>query len=82
MMNYSKKIDAYWKTLERKYPAPMYVGKIKTIKFETLKDAIDNKKEKFLKNLIRNIYVNKEAYIVKGCASSSLKDLTLDLANN
>lgn len=81
-MNYSKKIDAYWKTLERKYPAPMYVGKIKTIKFETLKDAIDNKKEKFLKNLIRNIYVNKEAYIVKGCASSSLKDLTLDLANN
>ena len=42
-MNYSKKIDAYWKTLERKYPAPMYVGKIKTIKFKTLKDAIDKK---------------------------------------
>ena len=39
----------------------MYVGKIKTIKFETLKDAIDNKKEKFLKNLIRNIYVNKRS---------------------
>ena len=81
-MNLSKKINTYWKTLEAKYPAPVYVGKIKTIQFEQLKYAVDNKKEKFLKNLIKNIYVNREAYIVKGCASSTLKNLTLDLAND
>ena len=61
-MNLSKKIDTYWKTLESKYPAPVYVGKIKTIQFEQLKNAIDNKKEKFLKNLIKNIYVKRSLH--------------------
>ena len=74
-------LDNYWKYLEKKYKPPKYVGKVKEIRFADLKSAINKKNEKYLKNLIRKMYVNKEAYILKNCAKKNLKKIMLDLAN-
>ena len=45
----------------------------------TLKKAVDSGNEKFLKNIIRRMYVNKEAYILKRCVKKGLKKVMLDL---
>ena len=42
-MNLQKIISEYWTYLENKYPTPHYVGKIKSIEFNVLKKAVDNK---------------------------------------
>ncbi len=75
-----KKLDKYWKFLEDKYDPPKYVGNVKEISFSYLKKAIDKKNERYLKNLIRKMYVNREAYILKKCAKKNLKKIMLDLA--
>ena len=49
-MSFKKNINNYWDYLEQKYPTPKYVGQIKCLEFKELKDAIDNKNEKFLKS--------------------------------
>ena len=77
-----QKINKYWNYLEQNYPAPRYVGKVKDLKFEDLKKAIDQKSESYIKNIIRKMYVDKEAYILKKCAKKNLKKIMLDLANH
>ena len=81
-MNLEQKLDKYWKYLENKHIPPKYVGKVHELQFSILKKAIDKKNEKFLKRLIRKMYINKEAFILKGCATKGLKKVMLDLANH
>ena len=80
-MSLQQNINKYWDYLEQKYSAPKYVGQVKCMKFKDLKKAIDNKNENYLKKIIKNMYVNKEAYILKKCATKNLKKTMLDLAN-
>jgi hypothetical protein len=80
-MTLKKKIQDYWNYLEKKYPAPKFVSKVNYLDFKDLKIAIDTKNQIFLKRLIRNMYLNKEAYILKNAASKNLKKVMLDLAN-
>ena len=81
-MSLRKNINKYWDYLEQKYPSPKYVGQVKHLEFKVLKDAIDSKNEKFLKKIIRNMYVKKEAYILRNAATQKLKETILDLANH
>ena len=37
-MSLIPKINKYWNYLEQKYPTPKYVGKVKDLKFEDLKN--------------------------------------------
>ena len=68
-MSFNQNINKYWNYLEQKYPAPIYVGQVKYMEFEDLKKAIDNKNENYLKKIIKNMYVKKEAYILKNCTA-------------
>lgn len=79
-MSLEKKLDLYWKYLENKYQPPKYVGLVSELSFFDLKKAVDKKNEKYLKRLIRKMYVNKEAFILKGSAKKGLKKIMLDLA--
>jgi len=81
-MPFNKNINKYWNYLEQKYPSPRYVGKVKDLKFEDLKKAIDNKNENYLKKMIKNMYINKEAYILKYSATKKLKATIIDLVNH
>ena len=81
-MSFNQNINKYWNYLEQKYPAPIYVGQVKYMEFEDLKKAIDSKNENYLKKIIKNMYVKKEAYILKNCATKNLKKTMLDLANH
>ena len=49
-MSFQKNINKYWDYLEQKYSPPRYVGKVKYMDFESLKNVIDNKNEKHLKH--------------------------------
>ena len=81
-MSLRKNINKYWDYLEQKYPTPKYIGQVKYLEFKDLKEAIDSKNERFLKKIIRNMYVKKEAYILRNAATQKLKEITLDLANH
>ncbi len=81
-MSFKRKIDNYWKYLESRFPPPKYVGKIKYLEFKNFKKSIDNKDEQYIKKIIRNMYVNKDAYILRNSADKNLKKTVLDLANN
>ena len=81
-MSFQRNLNEYWDSLEKKYPAPKYVGRVKILKFEDLKKAIDNKNEKLLKKIIKSMYVKKEAYILKKSASKKLKETILNLAKH
>ena len=80
-MSLSKKLNNYWTYLEKKYEPPKYVSKLKNLEFMKLKDASDKNNEKFLKKIIKNMYVKREAYILKNSAPKKLKRTILDLAN-
>ena len=77
-----KEINTYWKHLEKNYPEPTFVKKVKDLDFQKLKKAIDKKDKRFVKRIIKNMYVNKEAFILKRSASKSLKKIIIDLANH
>ena len=81
-MSLQKNINKYWDYLEKKYPSPQYVGQVKYLEFKDLKEAIDSKNEDYLKKIIKNMYVNKEAYILRNAAKKNLKETILDLANH
>ena len=81
-MTFNQSLNKYWNYLERKYNPPKYVGRVKTLEFKDLKSAIDNKNLDFIKNIIKKMYVNKEAYILKNSASKKLKTTIIDLANH
>jgi hypothetical protein len=81
-MSFQKNISKYWEYLEKKYPSPKYVGKVKCIEFKDFKEAIDSKNEIYIKKIIRNMYVKKEAYILRNAASKKLKETILGLANH
>ena len=68
--------------METKQSPPKYVGRVNELQFSIFKKAIDKKMKKFLKSLIRKMYINKEAFILKGCATKGLKKVMLDLANH
>ena len=80
-MSLVKNIKKYWDYLERNYQSPDYVKNINHLEFKYLKSAVDNKDEKFIKKLIRKMYVNKEAYILKNSAPKNFKKVVIDLAN-
>ena len=81
-MSLEQNINKYWDYLEQKYPSPKYVGKVKYMEFKDLKKAIDSKNENYLKEIIKNMYVKREAYILRNSATIKLKETILDLANH
>ena len=81
-MSFNQNINKYWNYLEQKYPSPEYVGKVKYMEFKDLKTAIDSKNENYLKKIIKNMYVKREAYILRNSAKKKLKETILDLANH
>jgi hypothetical protein len=81
-MSLQKNISKYWDYLEQKYPSPKYIGQVKSMEFKDLKKAIETKNEIYLKKLIRNMYVKKEAYILRKAATKKFKETVLDLANH
>ena len=80
-MNLPNELNKYWNYLEGKYPSPRYVKKVKKLNFSKLKKEIDNKNYKYLKNLIRKMFVEKDAYILKNSANKNLKNTIIQLAN-
>ena len=80
-MNLPNEINKYWNYLEEKYPSPRYVKKVKKLNFSKLKKEIDNKNYKYIKKLIRKMFVEKEAYILKNSADKNLKNTIIQLAN-
>lgn len=78
----NKNLQKYWTSLEKKYSPPKYVKKIKDLEFKELKDAVDKKKEKYLKKIIRRMYVNKEAYILKNAAPKNFKKIVIKIADS
>ena len=81
-MSLQQNINKYWDYLEQKYPSPKYVGKVKYMEFKDLKKAVNSKNEKYLKKIIKNMYVKREAYILKNSATKKLKETILDLVNH
>jgi len=81
-MSFNQNINKYWNYLEQKYPAPKYVGQVKYMEFKDLKKATDNENENYLKKIIKNMYVKKEAYILRNSVTKGLKEIALDLANH
>lgn len=80
-MNLPNELNKYWNYLEGKYPSPRYVKKVKKLNFSKLKKEIDNKNYKYLKNLIRKMFIEKDAYILKNSANKNLKNTIIQLAN-
>ena len=80
-MSLNKKIQQYWEFLERKYPSPEFVKKIKKLEFNELKKQINNRNEIFLKKMIKDMYINKHAFILKKAAPKDLKNTIISLAN-
>ena len=80
-MNFNNIIQNYWVHLENKSPPPRYVSKVSNLDFLTLKKAVDNKDINFVKKIIRRMYIDKEAFILKNSASKKLKKTVLELAN-
>ena len=58
----------------KKKPTPNYVGQVKYMEFKDLKEAVDIKNEDYLKKVIKNMYVKKEAYILRNAATQKLKE--------
>ena len=81
-MSLQQNINKYLDYLDQKYPSPKYVGKVKYMEFKDLKKAIDSKNENYLKEIIKNMYVKREAYILRNSATIKLKETILDLANH
>jgi len=81
-MSLQKNINKYWDYLEQKYPCPKYVGKVKCMQFKDLKKAVDSKNENYIKKLMKNMYVKKEAYILRNSGEKKLKKTIIDLANH
>ena len=81
-MSLQQNINKYWDYLEQKYPCPKYVGKVNCMEFKDLKKAIDGKNENYIKKLIKNMYVKKEAYILRNSGAKKLKKIIMDLANH
>ena len=52
-MNFQQNINKYWEDLEKKYPSPKYVGKVKYLDFRQLKKAMDNNNENYIKKIIK-----------------------------
>ena len=75
-------LNKYWKILEAKSAAPSFVKKIKDLQFKDLKNAIEDKNEKYLKKIIKNMYVKNEAYILRKAAPKNLKKTIIELANH
>jgi hypothetical protein len=80
-MNFNDIIQNYWANLENKSLPPRHVSKVSKLEFSTLKKAVDNKDINFVKKIIRRMYIDKEAFILKNSASKKLKKTVLELAN-
>ena len=81
-MSLKENLNKYLNYLEKKYPTPKYVKIVKNLEFEALKKAVEQKNEKYLKKIIKSMYLKREAYILKNSASKNLKDTIINLANH
>ena len=81
-MTLQKILSNYWDKIEKKHKTPRYVNSIKNLDFKDLKNAFNQNNEVYLKNLIKNMYEKKEAYILKNAAPKSLKNKMIKLADH
>ena len=65
-MLFHQSLNKYWRYLESKYSKPIYVSRVKTLKFDDLKKAIDNK------NIKSNFLYNFKSSLVTIFSTSNL----------
>ena len=81
MLN-TKNLQTYWNYLEKKYQPPVSVSKVNILDFKKLKKEIDSKNIFFTKNLIRKMYKNGEAFILRNASKKTLKEKIVKLAKH
>ncbi len=74
-------IKNYWTRIESKSPPPKYVKKVSVIDFDDLRKNLDQKKQFYIKSLIKKMY-SGEAFILRNAAKKKLKDIILKLAKH
>ncbi len=77
----TKNINDFWNKIELKNSPPKFVKKVSVIDFEILKKNCREKKEFFIKSIIKRMY-SGEAFIVRNAAKKNLKDIVLKLAKS
>ncbi len=77
----TNQIRDYWKKIETKSLPPKYVKKVSIINFDILRKNLKEKKEFYIKSLIKRMY-SGEAFIIRNAAKKNLKDIVLKLAKH
>ena len=81
MLN-NQNLQKYWNYLEKKYKPPVCVSKVNILDFKKLKKEIDSKNIFFIKNIIRKMYINGEAFILRNASKKNLKEKIVKLAKH
>ena len=76
----NQNLQIYWNYLEKKYRPPVSVSKVNILDFKKLKKEIDKKNVFFIKNIIRKMYINGEAFILRNASKKNLKEKIVKLA--
>ena len=77
----TNQIRDYWTKIETKSLPPKYVKKVSIINFDILRKNLKEKKEFYIKSLIKRMY-SGEAFIIRNAAKKNLKDIVLKLAKH
>ncbi len=79
MLISTNQIKKYWNKIESQSTPPKFVKKISVINFDILRKNLRDKKEFYIKSLIKRMY-SGEAFIVRNAAKKNLKETILKLA--
>lgn len=82
MSSLKKNINNYWNYLEKNFPPPRYVKKINILEFKKLKKKINSKNKPFIRKIIKKMYLDNEAFVLKKCAPSNLKKIMFELTDH
>ena len=77
----TNQIKHYWSKIESKSQPPKFVKKVSVINFEILRKNLKDRKEFYIKSLIKRIYAG-EAFIIRNAAKKNLKETILKLAKH
>ena len=77
----TNQIKNYWSKIESKSQPPKFVKKVSVINFEILRKNLKDRKEFYIKSLIKRIYAG-EAFIIRNAAKKNLKETILKLAKH
>ena len=77
----TNQIKDYWKKIESKSAPPRFVKKVSIINFEIFRKNLKDKKEFYIKSIIKRMY-SGEAFIIRNAAKKNLKETILKLAKH